>query len=160
MSFLSLFKLLTYYFKECMQKSSYINKSLFEGIGGFILYYLVPINIVSVFSYIKWDEKVVERVLLKEYGWETAKDTTSTWRIGDGTASFYNYIYYIMGGFTESETFRSNQIREGVMTRKEALKKSKEEKKPRIESLVWYADTIGIDLLRALKIINAQKTLY
>lgn len=160
MGIVSLLRLMSYYLKECIQNPSYINKSLFEGIGGFILYYLVPINIVSVFSYIKWDEKVVERVLLKEYGWETAKDTTSTWRIGDGTASFYNYIYYIMAGFTESETFRSNQIREGVMTRKEALKRSQEENKPRIESLIWYADTIGIDLLRALKIINAQKTLY
>ena len=28
--------------------------------------------------------------------WESADDTKSTWRIGDGTASFYNYIYYII----------------------------------------------------------------
>lgn len=46
-------------------------------------------------------------------------DTNTTWRIGDGTAAFYNYVYYTVAGFTEHDTFRSNQIREGQMTREE-----------------------------------------
>lgn len=152
--------LMFYYFKECIKNPSYINKSLFDGIGAFILYYIMPINVVSLFSYVEWDEDTVEKVLLEEYDWETATDTTSTWRIGDGTASFYNYIYYMVAGFTESETFRSNQIREGVLSREEALKKSEEENRPRVDSLIWYANTIGIDLLEALKRINEVETLY
>ena len=48
---------------------------------------------------------------------EFAKDSKTSWRIGDGTASFYNYIYYTIAGFTEHDTFRSNQIREGVISR-------------------------------------------
>ena len=32
----------------------------------------------------------------------------------DGTAGFYNYVYHTVAGFTEHDTFRSNQIREGT----------------------------------------------
>ena len=31
---------------------------------------------------------------MNKYNWEKAVDTDSTWRIGDGTAPVYNYIYY------------------------------------------------------------------
>ena len=54
------------------------------------------------------------------YDWETSPDTRSTWRIGDGTAAFYNYIYYNVAGFTENDT-SSNQIREGLISRDDAL---------------------------------------
>ncbi len=30
--------------------------------------------------------------IINEYDWETSADTPTTWRIGDGTAGFYNYI--------------------------------------------------------------------
>ncbi len=31
--------------------------------------------------------------LINKYGWETVVDTSTTWRIGDGTAGLYNYIF-------------------------------------------------------------------
>lgn len=160
LSLTSMFKLLAFYGKEYLLNPSYINRSLLDSIGAFGSYYVMPHNLLSLFSYIPWDEDEVEQTLLGKYDWEIAKDTDTTWRIGDGTASFYNYIYFMIAGFTEIDTFRSNQIREGVISRNEALKKAEEENKPRIESLVWYTDTIGIDLLDALKTINSVKTLY
>jgi hypothetical protein len=66
----------------------------------------------------------------------------------------------MIAGFSEIDTFRSNQIREGVLSREEALLRAEKENKPRIESLIWYTDTIGIDLHEALKKINSVKTLY
>jgi CRISPR/Cas system type I-B associated protein Csh2 (Cas7 group RAMP superfamily) len=113
-----------------------------------------------LYSYINWDEDEVEKTLLNKYDWETAEDTDTTWRIGDGTAAFYNYIYYMVAGFSEIDTFRSNQIREGVILREEALSKAREENRPRVESLIWYTNTIDIDLLSALKVINSIETLY
>ena len=78
---------------------------------------------MNIFDYISWIETEVENILINKYDWETDPGTTSTWRIGDGTTAFYNYIYYVVAGFTENDTFRSNQIREGLITRKEALRK-------------------------------------
>ncbi|MBK7552527.1 MAG: hypothetical protein IPI61_13110 [Syntrophaceae bacterium] len=48
-------------------------------------------------------------------------------------------------GFSEFDTFRSNQIREGMMEREAALEAVLVENRPRYQSLVWYLDTIGLD---------------
>ena len=53
----------------------------------------------------------------REYNWEVAEDTSTTWRIGDGTAAFYNYIYQTIAGFAEDEVMLSNMIREQHLTR-------------------------------------------
>ena len=58
--------------------------------------------------------------------------------VGDGTTSFYNYIYTLVAGFSENDTFRSNQIREGMIDRQLALNLIYEENKPRYNSLKWY----------------------
>ena len=91
---------------------------------------------------------------LNLYDWEKAPDTNTTWRIGDGTAAFYNYIYFKVAGFTEHDTFRSNQIREGQLSRKEALKLIEDENSPRYANIKWYLDTINIDFKRSIKRIN------
>ena len=92
--------------------------------------------------------------------WETAADTDNTWRIGDGTASFYNFIYHTMAGLTENDTFRSNQIREGALTREEALNLAARDNEPRYESIQWYCDVIGVDFLSTMEAIQAAPKLY
>jgi hypothetical protein len=99
-------------------------------------------------------------VLRNQYDWELSPDTTSTWRIGDGTAAFYNYIYYTVAGFTENDALRSNQIREGVLDRASALRLADIENQPRWESMRWYANTIGFSLNDALQVINSMPRLY
>jgi glucosamine--fructose-6-phosphate aminotransferase (isomerizing) len=94
------------------------------------------------------------------YDWEIASDTKTTWRIGDGTASFYNYIYYCVAGFCENDTFRSNQIREGMIGREEALELVNRDNQPRFDSIQWYCNSIQIDMVYALKTINAIPKLY
>ncbi len=78
-------------------------------------------NYFSLFDYLPWDEAQINSALIDGYEWETSPDTKSTWRIGDGTAPFYNYVYYTVAGFTEYDTFRSNQIREGTIDRESGL---------------------------------------
>ena len=87
----------------------------------------------------------IERTLLEEYDFERAEDTESLWRIGDGTAAFYNYIYHAIAGMTENDTFRSNQIRQGMMTRSLALDLVERDNRPRFASIQWYLKTIGIE---------------
>ena len=94
---------------------------------------------------------------LKQYDWELAPDTNTTWRIGDGTAAFYNYIYYTIAGFTEHDTFRSNQIREGQITREEALRLVEDENRPRYQNIRWYLDAVGLDYVSAIKVVNDAK---
>ena len=98
--------------------------------------------------------------MLASYDWELAPDTKTTWRIGDGTAAFYNYIYYTVAGFTEHDTFRSNQIREGQMSRPNALALVEEENLPRYQNIRWYLDTLGMDFASTISRINQIPKLY
>ena len=108
-----------------------------------------------IFDYWRWDEGIVDQVL-EEYQWEKAPDTQTTWRIGDGTAAFYNYVYFTAAGFTEHDTFRSNQIREGVLSRADALVLVAEENRPRYPNIKWYLDAIGMDFAEVISVVNAM----
>ena len=94
------------------------------------------------------------------YDWELAPDTSTTWRIGDGTAAFYNYVYYLVAGFSEHDTFRSNQLREGLLSREEALALVKDEHRPRYANIKWYLDAVGLDFAETIAVVNAIPRLY
>ena len=153
-------KLSSYYIKQYLLNPSYLNTSFFDTAFAYLSTYLIRHDYLYLYKYVDWNEEKINKTLIFQYDWETAPDTKSTWRIGDGTAPFYNYIYYTVAGFTENDTFRSNQIREGVITRQEALEKIKKENQPRAESIKWYCDTIGIDFNKTIKTINSIPKLY
>lgn len=153
-------RLLSYYATRCLKNPSYINASIVDTLFGFFSYYLDRHKFFSIYSWIGWDEDNINRVLAEEYEWETAADTTTTWRIGDGTAPFYNYIYYTVAGFTENDTFRSNQIREGTITRDEGLRLIRQENQPRFGAIREYLQLIGLDFGDTIRAINATPRLY
>ena len=153
-------KLGLYYGKQYLINPGYINTSLFDTLSAYGSYYFTSRDYLFLFKYLKWDERTVVDTLLDEYNWEMAQDTKTSWRIGDGTTSFYNYIYYTVAGFTENDTFCSNQIREGGISRENAIKVAKIRNQPRYESIKWYCDTIGIDFEGAIKAINGAPKLY
>ncbi|MCU0373626.1 MAG: hypothetical protein MUE56_10345 [Ignavibacteria bacterium] len=154
------FRMMLYYSKAYLRNPLYINSSIFDSLTAFQSFYYIPHTYHNLFGYVKWDEEKILNTLRNEYDWETDPGTHSTWRIGDGTAAFYNYIYYIAAGFSENDTFRSNQIREGSINREKALKLSIIENKPRWDSMKWYCDTIGIDFNNAVYRINIIPKLY
>ena len=141
---------------NAMLKSlGYFNSSLWDTLSGeYWRSYHKKIDYFHVFDYWRWEEDLIDDVLLGEYDWEKAPDTNTTWRIGDGTAAFYNYIYYCVAGFTEHDTFRSNQIREGDITRDKALDLIKDENRPRYPNLQWYLDSVGLDFEPVIKNVN------
>lgn len=148
-------------FKAMLQSPGYFNSSLWDTLSGeYYRSFHKKSDYYHIFDYWRWDEKTIDDVLFSEYDWERAPDTKTTWRIGDGTAAIYNYIYYTIAGFTEHDTFRSNQIREGDLTREEALELVMEENRPRYPNIKWYLDAIGIDFKQAIKTINSVQSMY
>ena len=147
--------------KNILRTPSYLNQSVLDSIGSFASRYVTPKkDYYHLFDYIQWDEEIVENTIINQYKWEKAVDTDSTWRIGDGTASFYNYVYTLVAGFSENDTFRSNQIREGMISRKNALELVLDENKPRYNSLKWYLEIINLDFETTIKTINKIKRHY
>lgn len=141
-------------FSAMLKSPGYFNRSLWDTLSGeYYRSFLKKTDYFHVYDYWRWDEQVVDSVLA-QYEWERAPDTTTTWRIGDGTAALYNYIYYTVAGFTEHDTFRSNQIREGDLTRKEALEMVREENRPRYPNIKWYLDSLGMNFKEVISVIN------
>jgi hypothetical protein len=148
-------RLASYYAGHFLRNPRYLNASLQDTFGAFLAYYFEPRrDFYFIFDHFIWNEDEVNRCLRGEYDWELAPDSPSTWRIGDGTAPFYNYIYMTARGFTEFDTFRSNQIREGHITREKALASVLVENRPRGESLRWYLETIGLEFDAVIKRVN------
>jgi glutamine---fructose-6-phosphate transaminase (isomerizing) len=153
-------KMIGFYGKEYLLNPAYINTSLLDTLGAFKSYYMIKHKNINIYNYLQWDENQIIRTLKNEYDWETDPGTATTWRIGDGTAAFYNYIYYIVAGFTENDTFRSNQVRQAMITRREAMDLVNEENIPRFDSIKWYCDTIQIDFENTVMKINQIQKLY
>lgn len=155
---------LEYHFKRTramFQSPGYFNKSIWDTLSGeYYRSFTKKKDYFHIFDYWKWDEKEVDTTLLNNYEWEKAPDTTTTWRIGDGTAALYNYIYYTVAGFTEHDTFRSNQIREGVLTRDEALLLVQSENRPRYQNIRWYLDALEMSYVDVINVINSIPKLY
>lgn len=152
--------MLGYFAKNFLRNPAYLNESLLDTFNSFYQTFVVKDDFLYLYHYVPWREEVIVDTIRREYDWEVAQDTTTTWRIGDGTAAFYNYIYQQMAGFTEDEVMLSNMVREGHIDRDEALRRGKEFSKPRWPSIREYMQMIGISAEETLQIINSAPKLY
>lgn len=147
-------------FKAMTKSPGYFNSSIWDTLSGeYYRSFVKKTDYFHLYDYWRWDEELVDNTLA-QYDWELAPDTNTTWRIGDGTAAFYNYVYYTVAGFTEHDTFRSNQIREGQISREEALKLVEDENRPRYQNIRWYLDLLGMDFSEVIGVVNAIPKLY
>ena len=152
--------LLWYYAKNYLKNPAYFNESMLDTLNAYYQTFVVKDDFLYLYHYIRWDERTIIDTIKGEYDWEVAKDTTSTWRIGDWTAAFYNYIYDTIAGWTEDEVMLSNFIREGEKTREEALELAEEYRKPRLPTIREYAQAVGFNCEEALSLINAAPKVY
>ena len=159
-SLLNKIKLGLYYAQQYVRNPRYINSSITDTISAYYSTYIGTDDFVYLYHYLPWDEHVIENTLNEKYGWETAKDSSTTWRVGDGTTAFYNYIYHTVAGFSEHDTFRSNQIRAGLISREEAMKKLEIDNLPRFQSIRDYASLVGFNADEAITRINSIPKLY
>lgn len=152
--------LLWYYAKNYALNPAYFNESLVDTANAFWQTFVVKDDFLYLFSYLEWRENVIVDTIRNLYDWEIATDTTTTWRIGDGTAAFYNYIYQTMAGFTEDDVMLANMVREGHLTRDEAMQRMQEFSQPRWPSIREYAQLIGFSLDEVVSAINAAPRLH
>jgi len=152
--------MLWYFAKNYLKNPAYFNESLLDTANAFWQTFVVKDDFLYLYHYLPWNEDTVVGTIRREYNWEIATDTRTTWRIGDGTAAFYNYIYGTIAGFTEDDAMLSNMVREGYIDRDEAMRRGLEYGKPRWPSIREYAQLVGFSAEEALQIINAAPKLY
>lgn len=153
-------QLLSFYASQYLLNPAYFNSSFLDTSLAFFTTYIQPHNYLYLWHYVPWIEEEIISTLKNEYNWQTSDETDATWRTDDGSSAFYNYIYYQVQGFTENDSFRARQIREGLLTREEALEMVHLENKPRYKALKWYFDMVGLDGDYVLGVVDSIKKLY
>lgn len=160
-SIMTKIKLFFWYSKEFLLNPSYFNAALFDNFNGFISSFFKPNNLLHFFEFLPWNETEIEKTLKKNYSWnEDAAYGKNQWRMGDGQTAFNNFIYYTMCGFSEYDNFRSNQIREGLISRKQAIALCKKDNQIRYDALKNFSEIIGFNLDNVICKIKSFKKLY
>jgi len=152
--------LFLWYATQYLLNPRYFNESFVDTMWAYFSTFIAKDDFTYLYHYLPWDEEQINKTLIGEYDWETAVGSDNTWRIGDGYTSFINYIYYTVAGFSEYDTFRSNQIREGLIDREEALKLLALDNEPKLDVLYDFAKHTGFNLEEVLTRINSIDKLY
>ncbi len=168
-SLLDILKLGTKISFEFIRNPRYFNSFFFTGFLNFFYYLFsrhrkVGVEYIHFYHYIKWNEDIIVSTIQKELEWVSPPNTDLTWRTDDGTAPFYNYIHLKLAGFTENDTLRSIQIREGDITREEGLQRAKKDNQPRYNegnfSIKSYCDRIGVPYDYTIRTIESAPRYY
>ena len=160
-SLLNKFNMFFRYGLQYFLNPSYFNSSFIASIQAFIHSFVYKEKFLHLFRYVKWDEKEIIKTLNDEYEWESdVSYGKNQWRMGDGQTAFNNFVYFTVAGFSEYDNFRANQIREGLITRDEALKLCEEDNKIKYDTLKIYSEIIGFNLDDVLSKVSCIPKLY
>jgi glutamine---fructose-6-phosphate transaminase (isomerizing) len=75
---------------------------------------------VSFFDFIEYDPAHVQRTVIEKVGW-TCPDPENSWRFDCTIKLLLNHLYRAAWGFTADHDYLSAKIREGYLTREQAL---------------------------------------
>ena len=121
-----------------------------EYLGGAFVYFFESlqkpddVETLGFYDYIHWNEKEVVSTIRNELDWKGASDTTATWRIDDSAYPLIDYMYLKLVGFNEFDEHFSKLIRDGQISREEALKRCMADRAPREPSLRRTFEELGV----------------
>lgn len=121
-----------------------------EYASGAFVYFFEPlqkpndVTPLGFYDYVYWNEKRIVFTIRDELGWMGASDTKATWRIDDAAYPLIDYLYYALVGFNEFDEHYSKLVREGQLTREEALARL-ETDRLRIPSMKASLKDLGVD---------------
>ncbi len=100
---------------------------------------------IDLFHYIPWDEKEVLGRIQDELDWQYPSDGSGSWRFDCKIGRLKDFFYMKTLGLTEKDDFYSRLIREGKITRSEALKRLETENETNVDVLKDLMKSINMD---------------
>ena len=145
LDFTSIIKMGIKYTNFVRKIKNHRSKVFLQMVKSFFVYYQLKHSFIRIFDYIPWDEKIIDKEL-SNLGWKSnARSHSAKWRMGDSTAPMYNSLYLLNLGYTENDAMISNQIRAGLISRKEGLDKLTKLNEVDAAGIVEYLDLLGVD---------------
>jgi predicted PP-loop superfamily ATPase len=118
-----------------------------------------PEKKVFPYKYIGWNEQTIVSVITSELGWQKSPHSEGTWRSDCKLALFKNYLYQKIVGFNKHDDLFSGMIRNGMLSRDEALNRLAKERDVKEEFVKEFFKELGLnydELQTALKKIESN----
>jgi hypothetical protein len=156
-------KLMTLFAWEFLKNTDHYHWPIIKNyVSGALVYFfeslLKPsdVNTLGFYDYVYWNEKEILPTI-KSIGWKGAEDTTATWRIDDMMYPLIDYIYLRLVGFNEFDEFYSKLIREGQISREEALEKCLSDRLPRPTIFHHLLERLDISKNRLDEVLDSYR---
>jgi hypothetical protein len=112
-----------------------------------------------MFYYLEWNEEEILSRIRKELNWDSPEYLDSTWRFDCQVTLLKDLIYLKSFGITEKDDFYSKMVREGVLSREEALKRLAAENVIHEDKTKKLVAAAGIDYDHFLKVLDSHSRL-
>jgi hypothetical protein len=99
---------------------------------------------IDLFFYLEWNEQEVLSRIKSELDWDCPRQSNSSWRFDCRIGHIKDYMYLKTLGMTERDDFYSKMIREGQMTREEALERLQVENALYVEHVNQLLNQVGM----------------
>jgi len=99
---------------------------------------------IDLFHYVPWDEATVLHRIRRELGWDHPRGSGSSWRFDCAIGHLKDYMYLTTLGLTEKNDFYAKTVREGVMTRRQALARLRTENRVQCDRIRELLSSVGI----------------
>ncbi len=103
------------------------------------------IKSIYLFDYIEWDEQEALSRMKSELNWDYPCKFNSTWRFDCRVAHLKDFMYIKTLKMTERDDRYAKMVREGLITREDALLRLKEENKLYLDEIKLLLNQIGIE---------------
>jgi len=103
------------------------------------------INKLDLFHYLSWDENVVLERIQNELDWQYPENNSGSWRFDCQIGHLKDLLYLKTLGLTEKDDFYSKLIREGKISRKDAIKRIAKENEVNFKEIKKLLKSIDFD---------------
>jgi len=100
---------------------------------------------LDLFHFIKWDEQEVLSRIETELDWDYPREFGSTWRFDCEVDFLKNFMYLKTLKLTEKDGFYAKLVREGLITRRDALSRLQKENKVFFDEMQSVLRKVGIE---------------
>jgi hypothetical protein len=106
------------------------------------------VRFVSAYDMVEWDETRILETIRSELGWRNPSFSKTTWRSDCRMHIVKQYMYLNLLGWTKNDMILSGLVRQGAITREEALRRVEQENELPEEMVAETLADLGVDFGR------------
>jgi len=103
------------------------------------------IKSIEIFSFVEWNEEEILSRIKSELNWDYPRKLNSSWRFDCRVAHLKDFMYMKTMGMTEKDDFYAKMVREGLMTRDDALLRLQKENELHLDEIRLLLSEVGIE---------------